>query len=324
MRLALAALAFALATPAVARDPLLTLPVSCTLGQDCYVQHYVDRDPSPGVLDFMCGTVANDGHGGIDIALPSQAAMEAGVDVIAAAPGRVTGLRDGMADRVYTPAHDAALAGRTCGNGVHVNHGGGWETQYCHLKEGSIAVALGQRVATGTVLGQVGMSGRAQFPHVEMITRKDGQIIDPFDPSEAVACGTPPARSLWQTPIAYVPAGIAATGFSDQVPSYEAVKAGTAHRAQLEPGAPGLAMWGLFHNVRPGDLLETRITRPDGTLLHETQARFDRAQALAYRATGRRGGAAGWPAGIYRGEMRLWRDGRLIDTRQAEVTIRAR
>ena len=50
--------------------------------------------------------------------------MDAGVTVIAAAPGIVAGLRDGMEDRLFAPGMGADLAGRDCGNRVVVDHGG--------------------------------------------------------------------------------------------------------------------------------------------------------------------------------------------------------
>ena len=156
-RLAALALARRPAPPAAARDPIFVFPRRCTPGQDCYIQNYLDHDPSPAAADITCGPRTYGGHDGTDFALPSLKAMEAGVDVLAVTPGTVTALRDGMPDIAWTKATGAAVAGRECGNGVIIDHGGGWETQYCHLKQGSIAVRKGQRV------GANGPSGRSAF-----------------------------------------------------------------------------------------------------------------------------------------------------------------
>jgi D-3-phosphoglycerate dehydrogenase len=48
------------------------------------------------------------------------------------------------------------IAGRECGNGVVIAHEDGWETQYCHMRRGSVAVQPGERVARGQTLGLVG------------------------------------------------------------------------------------------------------------------------------------------------------------------------
>jgi murein DD-endopeptidase MepM/ murein hydrolase activator NlpD len=81
------------------------------------------------------------------------------------------------------------------GNGVVIDHGNGWETQYCHLKQGSVQVVTGETVTTGTALGQIGQSGRAEFPHVHFAVRHEGAKIDPFAP-EATACGAA-GDDLW-------------------------------------------------------------------------------------------------------------------------------
>jgi len=77
-----------LAAPAAAGSFLLNPPVDCTLGETCFIQNFVDRDPGPGAADFTCGPMTYDGHKGTDFALPSLAAMRQGVDVLAAAPAR--------------------------------------------------------------------------------------------------------------------------------------------------------------------------------------------------------------------------------------------
>ena len=69
-------------------------------------------------------------------------------------------------------------------------------SQYCRMKQGSAAVMVGQRVATGTRLGQLGMSGKAEFPHLHSALRQAGRIVDPFLPHGAPNCtkASPTAR----------------------------------------------------------------------------------------------------------------------------------
>jgi hypothetical protein len=68
--------------------PSLGLPIDCQLGKDCYIMHYVDRDPSSAVLDFGCGRQTYDGHDGTDFGIADLEKTTAGLLVIAANPFR--------------------------------------------------------------------------------------------------------------------------------------------------------------------------------------------------------------------------------------------
>jgi hypothetical protein len=106
-------------TEAQAADAIgLLFPVRCELGSTCFVQNYVDHHHGGESRDYQCGSRTYDGHDGTDIRLQDLAAQRAGVDVLAAASGRVVGARDGMADVSVRVIEKAAIAGKECGNGV--------------------------------------------------------------------------------------------------------------------------------------------------------------------------------------------------------------
>ena len=116
----------------------------------------------------------------------------------ASAAGRVKAARDGVEDRlVRDEAGRAAVKGRECGNGVVIDHGEGWETQYCHMRKGSVTAKPGDAVEAGAKLGEVGASGEAGFAHVHLTVRQNGRPLDPFDggPAVGAACGRMPSRS---------------------------------------------------------------------------------------------------------------------------------
>ncbi|NSY39896.1 M23 family metallopeptidase [Leisingera sp. ANG59] len=322
MRLAALLTSISLAAPAAAGDFRLRFPVDCTLGESCHIQQFVDRDPGSGARDFTCGTLSYDGHKGTDIALPYLSDMQAGATVRAAADGVVLGTRNSMPDQYATDANAAEIDGKECGNGVVLRHGGGWETQYCHMKRGSVRVESGQKVKAGDVLGEVGLSGKTQFPHLHLSVRKDGAVVDPFSPDALETCGDLPGQTLWASLPPYQAGGVLGAGFSTAIPDYGSVKTGTADEAPLPPDAPAFVFWAYAFGGQAGDLLELNVTGPGGDFVSHSEA-LQKNQAQFYRAAGRRLRGGQWPAGSYTGVARLLRDGQEIARFQRSMTIAA-
>ncbi len=308
------------AAPAAAGGFALHWPVDCTLGQDCYIQQYVDHDPGPGAQDFTCSGLSYDGHKGTDIALPFLSDMHAGVGVLAAADGVVAGTRDGMAGRLATGKSAEAVAGRECGNGVVIRHAGGWETQYCHLKNGSVRVRSGDKVAAGTPLGEIGLSGQTQFPHLHLSLRKNGAVADPFQIGPQEGCGAGGAQ-LWAEDVPYGPGGLTGGGFHTEIPDYADVKAGRADLAPLAADAPALVFWTLAYGGRKGDEITLSATGPEGEVFRQ-RAVLEKPQAQLFRAAGKRLKTDRWPAGAYTGTAILMRNGKEISRYSQKMEIR--
>lgn len=318
-----AAALWLLAGAAAAQDrPALGLPADCVPNQTCFIQQYVDSDPGPGQRDHTCGRLSYDGHKGTDFGLASLAAMRGGVAVIAAAPGIVRGIRDGMDDRYFTDDMATTLEGRDCGNGVVIDHGDGWETQYCHMRKGSVSVRSGDAVTRGQPLGLIGLSGRTQFPHVHLSLRHDGAVVDPFDPDGVITCGAPSTDTMWIDAPAYTPGGLLSAGFSDSVPDYDTVRDGAAHSADLPRNAGALVAWGYAFGGQKGDILRIAIRDATGAQIFSHDSTLDKAQAQYFRAAGRRPGAGGWQPGMHQAEITLIRDGATLDQTTTSVNIR--
>jgi len=304
----------------VLSEPKLAMPIDCALGESCFIQNYMDRDPGPGARDFTCAGLSYNDHKGTDFGLPSLAAMQAGVTVRAAASGSVRGRRDGMIDKVYTPKEDARIDGRDCGNGVVLVHDDGWETQYCHMKKGTVHVRNGQMVDAGEPLGQVGLSGRTQFPHLHISVRRAGQPVDPFTPDgDPDACGSGSARAMWIDDILYQPGAVLSAGFSTGVPEYAAIKAGTAAETDIAADAPALVIWGYAFGGRQADVLSLRIDGPEGRFI-DKRLLIKKDQAQFFRATGKRLKAP-LTRGIYRGTATLIRDGAEVSAQMVSITV---
>ena len=64
------------------------------------------------------------------------------------------------------------------GNVVYIDHGGGLTTAYLHLSE--TAVAVGDTVEKGSLIGRVGATGRVTGPHLHLIARYGRHTLDPL------------------------------------------------------------------------------------------------------------------------------------------------
>ena len=95
-------------------------------------------------------------HNGIDLAAPT------GTPVYATADGTV-----GRADWFSS-----------YGLYVAIEHGGDIETRYAHMSR--LAVAAGERVKKGDVIGYVGSTGRSTGPHLHYEVRVAGNAVNPI------------------------------------------------------------------------------------------------------------------------------------------------
>ena len=296
------------------RSPLpLSLPVDCEPGVDCWVFNYVDTDPGKDYADFACGRMSYDAHKGTDIAFAHTGRLNDRIAVRAAADGRVLGVRDGMRDISVRLIGRAAVKGKECGNGVRVDHGGGWHTQYCHMKRRSISVRRGDMVRAGERLGAVGLSGRTEFPHLHISVEKSGKVIDPFvgvEGGEECDLGVAP---LWRREVLeklrYLSGIPYHLGFADHLPTTREVRTGGLGAKSLSASSPALVFWAEVAGLRPGDFISLRLLGPNGGVLATKEESMRKHRIRIWRAIGKRA-KTGWAPGTYRGEVRILRETR--------------
>jgi len=325
LRLAKALVLLIAPTAALAEEaPRFVLPVACELGLSCFVQNYVDADPTPSARDHQCGTLSYDGHNGTDFRLPTMAAQRAGVDVLAAAAGKVLRRRDGVADESVRGNGEASVKGVECGNAVLIEHDEGWQTQYCHMARGSLRVEVGDRVEAGQPIGRVGLSGLTEYPHLHFIVRHRGEIADPFAHEAAPnACGG--GRKLWEPALVslleYKPRAVLNAGFAAASVSMATLEAGDAEQ---KPGidAPALVAYVRAIGLKSGDLQTLVLSGPAGQELakHEAQ-KLERNQAQSLVFAGTRKPASGWGKGTYRAKYRVLRDGNAVLERSFDIDL---
>ena len=240
------------ALPTSAADAIrLGLPVECKMGTVCFIQQYVDQDPSSGKTDYRCKSLSYDGHKGTDFRVRDYVDMQRGVAVVAASDGIVRATRDGMPDVSVREVGVSALLGNDAGNGVLIDHEDGWLTQYSHLRRGSIAVKQGEQVKRGQRLGLIGLSGKTEFPHLDLAVRFNGKVIDPFTGLAAPGGCESKATPLWREDILaivrYMPSAVLAAGFADhqlprERPNTDYIRARLSQRRQ-QHWCFGLRSW---------------------------------------------------------------------------------
>jgi hypothetical protein len=291
------------------------LPIDCDVGRNCVIQQYVDHDLSSKARDYQCGTLTSDGHNGTDFRLPNHAARRAGVNVLAAADGQVLRTRDGMPDIAASPGGVSAVGDRECGNGVVILHDEGWETQYCHLAQGSVRVRPGDRVPAGRPIAQVGLSGKTEFPHLHFTVRHQGHVVDPFAFGMAEgACGG--GTPLWTVSVrnllTYQARIVLNTGFADGPVTMEQIEAGEVERTPPGPRAAALVAFVRAIGLKAGDVQRLSLVGPDKQIIADhTEKPLDRDKAQVLLFTGKRRPPAGWLAGDYKATYRVSRNGQV-------------
>lgn len=290
----------------------LEMPIRCTRGTDCWIVNYVDVDSGTGVKDYNCGRASYDGHKGTDIAIVDAGRMRQGVDVFAAAEGTVVGTRDEMRDVDFKLiGGPKAVASKECGNGVLLKHQDGWTTQYCHMLKDSIRVARGDVVKSGQLLGQIGMSGLSEFPHIHLQVKLGDRVIDPFVGLERKKkCGVSKS-TLWNADtllsFLYKPTAVYNAGFSSTTPNARIAREGLYGDGILMSRSPVLAIWADMFWVMPGDKLYFTITGPDGKTMMAHATTMNKMKARRFAYAGIRRSTDAWPKGSYTGEIRLIR-----------------
>ena len=303
----------------------LALPLDCKFGETCFIQQYFDHDPSSGVKDYRCGTMSYDGHNGVDLRVPSMAAQQKGVSVLAAASGIVKAIRDGIADVNVRAVGLESVAGHECGNGVLIEHDGGWETLYCHMAKGSVRVRDGERIETGAKLGLVGLSGQTEFPHLHFSVGHNGIMVDPFAVGAKHACES--SQPLWsitaKTALVYHSPSVINFGFADEPLSVSDVELGRTDAMLPSANSPALVAFVRAIGLKAADVQSFTLKGPSGEVLaHNETAPLDSNMAERFMFVGKRKTAAEWPRGTYEAEFAIRREGATALSRSFSFELR--
>jgi hypothetical protein len=306
-------------------DIVLALPIKCRLGVTCFIQNYVDHDASDKIRDYQCGGRTYDGHDGTDIRIPDMEVQRGGVEVQASAPGRVIGMRDGVDDISVRITGKAAVAGQECGNGVVIEHGNGWRTQYCHMAKGSLRIRRGDLVDLGQPLGLVGLSGDTEFPHLHFTVRHQNRLVDPFAHAASPnSCGG--GRSIWvnsiQDQTKYEAREVINYGFAGIAPSMDLIESGEVLKHPISTASDALVAYVRAIGLQKGDQQILTIHGPGGAAISEYKApALESDKAQFFISSGRKRSDRGWPDGTYSALYRVTKDDAELLRKEFEVQL---
>jgi len=314
--------------PAASQDkPDFIFPVDCALNQDCWVANYVDVNPKEDKAeDFTCGPRSYDGHKGTDFALKNREIMRGGADVLAARDGIVERLRDSEDD---TPKSETQMAEikanrKECGNGIFLDHSAALKTIYCHMKQGSITVKVGDKVSAGDKIGEIGQSGLAEFPHLHFGIVWENGVIDPYTGlTNQDGCGLSKG-ALWADADAmtYEQFSIYDGGFRAATPDFKAIEEGELAPETLSTNGQALVLWGAFYGLRENDKITLTITDPLGRIFTTQDINQEKPRARQYYYTGRTLAGKNMPPGQYTGTVRVIRSGVKEESKRFYIELR--
>lgn len=169
----------------------ITARIECDRAADSVISAEGWTHPLPGhSVTSGFRTSERPAHQGVD--LPA----EAGTPIRAAGPGEVVKVRC----NAYAPdgrAHSCDVDGSPqisgCGWYVEIAHPDGTLTRYCHMRA-EPPVDVGDTVAAGQVIGEIGSSGRSSGPHLHFETHRRAE--NPGSDSAVPPIGFMAARGI--------------------------------------------------------------------------------------------------------------------------------
>lgn len=280
----------------------LQFPVKCQINKNCWILNYVDEDSSPNWHDYKKGRETYDAHTGVDIAIKDVNTMQKGVSVLAAADGFVIATRDGVLDKNALAQDTSKLQNIGCGNRVAIKHISGWVTDYCHMKSGSIKVKKGDFVTAGQPIGQIGLSGLTEFPHLHLNVQRNNVFYDPFTGSQRYQTGKV-ISTLW-TPLTaqkliYKPHIVYNSGISDEIPTILNIREGKYDKQRISFFSNMIVVWLDMFHVEVGDSVSIVIKNADGNVFFTKKIVIDKANARKMVYAGKRKPQNGFVKGDY-------------------------
>ncbi len=294
------------------------LPLRCQYQKDCFIQHYVDNDFNNinQYQDYNCGVLSYNQHKGTDFRIKNLQELDKNYEILAAADGIVIGIRNNAKDYDFTKKPQL-VKNIECGNGVTIKHEEDFETQYCHLKRGTLIPKIGQKIKTGDKIGIMGMSGKTEFPHLHFTVRKNDQIIDPFSSNKTIKninCNSK-KKPLWKKEVSrlleYFPITVLDAGFSNIIPSNnkkQRVRELAASKVNINNDK--LIFWLDIIGIKKNDILSAKLKDKNQKIIAKNSTKFTKNKAQYFQFIGKKN--LKLEKGSYSGEINIIRDNKVL------------
>lgn len=306
----------------------LSIPVVCELGRTCLLFSYPNAGTVQQPADYACGPMTRAAETSTEFRLIDYVDMELGVSVLAAAPGTVRAVRDDLPDVSYRLLGLSAVVDEPLGNFVEIEHRDGVVTTYSHMRRGSARVSVGDAVARGQTIGEVGMSGLTEHPVLGFEVARNGLLLDPFTGLLLNAeCGEPTDSALWRddemTELDYKPAFLL-LAFADRVLNRAAFEYYTFREA-LPADADALVLHAYLMGIREGDAFVAEILDPTGARFVKSGRPFEQSAQIELLAVGKQDLDEPLLPGEYEATFQLFRPdpttGALMQIRSSSISI---
>ena len=232
-------------------------------------------------------------------------------------------VRDGMDDvSVAVLGHDA-IKDRDCGNAVIIAHADGFQTDYCHMAKGSVAVKAGDDVGPASRSGASACRATRSSRTSTSPCAHDGRVVDPFDYGQAEgACagGTSLWRAALQPSLAYKNGTVLNFGLAPTAVTMEQVDDG-AGRDPLAPDSPAVLAYCAGDRPQARRRPAPRRHRPRRRAGRRSEPPLPSNKDQVFIGIGRRRPPGGWGPGIYAAHYTVTRDGAAVVDRSVETRI---
>jgi hypothetical protein len=180
-------------------------------------------------------------------------------------------------------------------------------------------------VKAGQPLGQVGLSGLTEYPHLHFTVRHQGRIADPF------AYGRPSGtcdggESLWdpslREQLAYQERAVLNAGFTSSPVTMDIIEDGNAEKKLPAIDSPAIVAFIRAIGLKAGDTQRLAVTNPVGNVLAENRAvPLDKNKAQVMLFAGRKRPVGGWDQGVYKATYVVERDGKVVLKKEFELSF---
>ena len=269
-------------------DFRFSAPIDCDENRGCEIIQFVDVSINGSGRDFACGQRSFGGNRGTSYKIPHLSRVWIDpVDVVSVADGVVLDRRDGIPDVPLFSQVDGVDENKKWGNYVVINHGGGWETIYAHLRKETVNIDPGGFVKRGQVIGKVGMSGATAYPHLYFVVLRNKRPFDPYSGKlvgEGCQDDFNPVHSMLDRDaliaFSYKQTELISVGFSDDRVDVVSALNGYLDRPYLLATGIKLGLWGLVAGVREGDMWKVEVFAPGGDLIIDSKSQVKTSSSI--------------------------------------------